>query len=286
MPAARFVASEMPSTSIPTWRAAIASSTVDMPTRSAPIVAAMRISAGVSKCGPWKPEVHALGQVGVDRAGEVAQARRCRGRSGRRSAARPSGGGFGPVSGDRPVRLMWSLISTGWPIGHSGRSEPGAVGQDHRAAAGGGGDADADGRRRRGRGPRRGGGGRGRRGRGAPSSVDRADRAAVADRPTAAGSRAGRRTATVVPAADGVGGAPPSPSRARRRRRGERRPSPGRAPRRPRRRAAKGSGHGRADPTIPRDAHHRVARRPRRPDRPDPAAPRDRRGSRCATSTR
>ena len=37
------------------WRAAMASSTVDMPTRSPPIVPAMRISAGVSKWGPWKP---------------------------------------------------------------------------------------------------------------------------------------------------------------------------------------------------------------------------------------
>ena len=118
MPAARLVASEMPSTSIPTWRAAIASSTVDMPTRSAPIVAAMRISAGVSKCGPWKPEVHALRQVGVDGAGEVAQPGAVEvGQVDERATERR--GGLAPVSGDRPVRLMWSLISTGWPTDHS-----------------------------------------------------------------------------------------------------------------------------------------------------------------------
>jgi len=47
-PAARFVTSEMPSTSAPIWRAAIASRPVDMPTRSAPSLASMVISAGVS----------------------------------------------------------------------------------------------------------------------------------------------------------------------------------------------------------------------------------------------
>ena len=39
---------EMPSTSIPMWRATIASGTVDIPTASAPIVRRNRISAGVS----------------------------------------------------------------------------------------------------------------------------------------------------------------------------------------------------------------------------------------------
>jgi cation diffusion facilitator family transporter len=47
-PAARFVTREMPSTSAPIWRAAIASRPVDMPTRSAPSLASMVISAGVS----------------------------------------------------------------------------------------------------------------------------------------------------------------------------------------------------------------------------------------------
>ena len=37
-PAAMFVMHEMPSTSMPMWRATIASGTVDMPTASAPIV--------------------------------------------------------------------------------------------------------------------------------------------------------------------------------------------------------------------------------------------------------
>ena len=48
IPAAAFVTSERPNTSRPAARAAIASSAVDMPTRSAPSVRSMRISAGVS----------------------------------------------------------------------------------------------------------------------------------------------------------------------------------------------------------------------------------------------
>ena len=47
-PAARFVTSESPSTSAPRCRAAIASRAVDIPTRSAPRVRSIRISAGVS----------------------------------------------------------------------------------------------------------------------------------------------------------------------------------------------------------------------------------------------
>ena len=48
IPAARLVTSEMPSTSAPASRAAIASSAVDMPTRSAPRIRSIAISAGVS----------------------------------------------------------------------------------------------------------------------------------------------------------------------------------------------------------------------------------------------
>ena len=55
MPAARFVTSDSPNTSTPAARAAMASRTVDMPTRSAPSVRSIRISAGVSKCGPVRP---------------------------------------------------------------------------------------------------------------------------------------------------------------------------------------------------------------------------------------
>ena len=47
-PAAMLVMHEMPSTSMPMWRATIASGTVDMPTASAPIVRRNLISAGVS----------------------------------------------------------------------------------------------------------------------------------------------------------------------------------------------------------------------------------------------
>ncbi|SLA00727.1 Uncharacterised protein [Mycobacteroides abscessus subsp. abscessus] len=48
IPAARLVTSEIPRTSIAAARAAIVSWTVDIPTRSAPMVRSMRISAGVS----------------------------------------------------------------------------------------------------------------------------------------------------------------------------------------------------------------------------------------------
>ena len=54
-PAARLVTRETASTSAPAARAAMASSTVDMPTRSAPSVRSMAISAGVSNCGPGMP---------------------------------------------------------------------------------------------------------------------------------------------------------------------------------------------------------------------------------------
>ena len=47
-PAAMLVTRERPRTSAPRWRAAMASSAVDMPTRSAPAAASIRISAGVS----------------------------------------------------------------------------------------------------------------------------------------------------------------------------------------------------------------------------------------------
>ena len=54
-PAAGLLTIEIPSTSAPRCLAAIASMTVDMPTRSAPAPRIIRISAGVSKCGPGTP---------------------------------------------------------------------------------------------------------------------------------------------------------------------------------------------------------------------------------------
>ena len=63
-PAARLVASDRPRISRPTWRAAMASVTVDMPTRSPPSVPAIRTSAGVSNCGPWKPTYTPSGRLG------------------------------------------------------------------------------------------------------------------------------------------------------------------------------------------------------------------------------
>ena len=46
------VISEIASTRMPAWRAMIVSGTVLMPTASAPRTFSMRISAGVSNCGP------------------------------------------------------------------------------------------------------------------------------------------------------------------------------------------------------------------------------------------
>ena len=52
MPSARLVTTLTAATRSPQWAAAIASGTVLIPTRSAPIVLNARISAGVSKLGP------------------------------------------------------------------------------------------------------------------------------------------------------------------------------------------------------------------------------------------
>ena len=75
MPAAKFVTRLMPSTRAPRWRAAIVSSTVDMPTRSAPSVRSILISAGRLVRAAEQTRVHAFGQVGVDRVRERAQLR-------------------------------------------------------------------------------------------------------------------------------------------------------------------------------------------------------------------
>ena len=52
VPAARLDTTARPRTRPPRWRAAMASGTIDMPTRSAPSPASIRTSAGVSKWGP------------------------------------------------------------------------------------------------------------------------------------------------------------------------------------------------------------------------------------------
>ena len=73
-PAARFVTSESPNTSTPSARAAIASSTVDMPTRSAPSTAQHADLRGRLEVRPGEPRVDALGQRRVDLPGQRAQA--------------------------------------------------------------------------------------------------------------------------------------------------------------------------------------------------------------------
>jgi hypothetical protein len=104
---------EMPSTSAPRCLAAVASMTVDMPTRSAPAVRSILISAGVSKWGPGSP---AYTPSASDGSSSLARVRSRAEYASVRSVNRDGTcGGSGPVSGERPVRLMWSLISTGSP---------------------------------------------------------------------------------------------------------------------------------------------------------------------------
>ena len=226
------------------------------------------------------------------------------GRSGRRCGPARAGGGVevgqvdearrerrrrvGPVSGDRPVRLMWSLISTGWPTAHSRRSEPAPLVSTtvrHPAAAA---TRTAWATTAPARDPRRGGRGRGRRARGdSPTAIERTA-ATVARRPTAAGSPGRSAKATRRRPCRWRRRPATSPSRARRRRRGASTPvrSASAAPRPSAASGDHGVGASRRGSYDPGDAHDRVARRPRRPDRPDPAAPRGRVAGGRATSTR
>ena len=66
-----------------------------------------------------------------------------------------AGSGSAPVSGDRPVRLRWSLISTGWPTAEPGPEAAGGVGEHHRACTRRGPRCARRGRHRPGRVPRR-----------------------------------------------------------------------------------------------------------------------------------
>ena len=76
-PAAMFVTHEIARQRMPMCRAASTSGTVDIPTRSAPSVRSMRISAGVSNAGPEPRGVDALGAARA-RAGPPPRARAAR----------------------------------------------------------------------------------------------------------------------------------------------------------------------------------------------------------------
>ncbi|SLI97162.1 Uncharacterised protein [Mycobacteroides abscessus subsp. abscessus] len=93
-PAARFVTREMPSRRAPSDRAAMASRTVDMPTRSAPTVRSIRISAGVSYCGPVRPAYTPSVSSG---SSSRARARNPGSQASTRSTK------VAPASGERPV---------------------------------------------------------------------------------------------------------------------------------------------------------------------------------------
>ena len=136
----------MPSTSAPRCRAAIASQHgghADQPRTAGAQHPDLRRRLVLR---PAKARVDGLGQVRRCFPRGVAQPGRVRRRQVG-EAHGPAGGGA-PVSGDAPVRLSWSLISTGWP-GVGRRRCPGRVRQDHGAASGRHGSAHAvhDGRR-------------------------------------------------------------------------------------------------------------------------------------------
>ncbi len=113
----------------PTCRAAIASSVVDMPTRSAPMIAGHR--------GP-RPGSRSAGRGtgrtrprrGVGSTSWATSRSRWAYRSVRSTNVAPS-------SGDVAVRLRWSRISTGVPGSPVGVQPAAAVGQHDRACAGG-----------------------------------------------------------------------------------------------------------------------------------------------------
>ena len=183
-------------------------------------VPAMRISAGVSKCGPWKPTYTPSGRSGSTvRATARSRALYRSVRSTKRDAERRRRVGAGerrPAGEVDVVADQDRLADRPVPAQRAG-----AVRQDDGAAAGGGGGADAVGDDGRvvalvevdaARGTRAPGGRRSRR-----SGPRRRGR-----RPTAAGSRAGRRGRRSGPSPSSARRAP-TPSRGRRRRRGARR---------------------------------------------------------------
>ncbi len=134
IPAARLVTSETPNTSRPSARAAIASSTVDMPTRSAPSPRSIRISAGVSKCGPGSAAYTPSSRRRVGLPGQRPQPRRVEvGEVDEPGADQRRAGGQVEVVGDQH-RLAGP---------HPLAQPAGRVGEHHGPAAGRGGDPDA-----------------------------------------------------------------------------------------------------------------------------------------------
>ena len=124
MPAARLVTRLMPRTSMPASRAAIASSVVLMPTRSPPSPPAIRTSAAsrsaVRGTARRRPRRGRVDLAAMAAAGAVESVRSTK---------------LAPSMGERPVRLMWSLISTG-VRGPGLLESAAAVGQHDRPAAG------------------------------------------------------------------------------------------------------------------------------------------------------
>ena len=118
MPAAIFVMTEKPSSSIPQCAAVSASVTVDMPTASPPSSRMARISAGVSNCGPGMKKYTpswTRSFVSLDSCKATSRRRGVyiRLTSKKRS---PNSGRFFPRMGLAPLSFMWSemtMISPG-----------------------------------------------------------------------------------------------------------------------------------------------------------------------------
>ena len=128
----------MPQSRIPTQRAAIASMTVDIPTASAPRIAQHPHLGRGLEGRAEEPDVDALLELDIDTArrqrAAVAAARGSH--ASVRSVKRgPSASSFGPSSGVRPVRLMWSVIAIRVPAPNAGFTPPDGVREDERPGA-------------------------------------------------------------------------------------------------------------------------------------------------------
>ena len=111
IPAARFVTSDRSSTARPRRerRSSRAPSTCRPGRRPA-----------CAASGSRRRFVVRAGQPGVDALGQVGSTSRASARSAGQASTRSTN--RGPTNGERAVRLMWSLISTGSPTRYSGRS--------------------------------------------------------------------------------------------------------------------------------------------------------------------
>ena len=104
----------------------MASRTVDIPTRSAPSACEHPDLGGGLVAPAQQPRVDALGDAGHGRRGDGPQPRAVESVRSAKRGRTPSGGS-GPVIGLAPVRLRWSLMTTGVPGPFAATSDPAAL---------------------------------------------------------------------------------------------------------------------------------------------------------------